>query len=158
MEPACLPPSIRFSDVSYVYPNTQFSANLSFELAAGKLTAFVGSSGSGKSTAIQLLLGLITPQRGTIWVNGETLESIGFARYWAQTSAVFQDSMQPMLPVCLTGLPACLWVVRPSCRQTVARVGRGSVSRSPAHLSASQTCLCSMNPPVHSTPVRLVRS
>ena len=92
-EPACLPPSIRFSDVCYVYPNTQFSADLSFELAAGKLTAFVGSSGSGKSTAIQLLLGLITPQRGTIWVNGETLESIGFARYWAQTSAVFQDSL-----------------------------------------------------------------
>jgi ATP-binding cassette subfamily B protein len=89
-------PSIRFDDVGFIYPDSALVeqiSGLSFELPAGQLTAFVGSSGSGKSTAIQLLLGLLRPRRGSIWVNGERLDSIGLERYWSTTSVVFQDSL-----------------------------------------------------------------
>lgn len=102
-EDAFRSPSIRFESVNFSYPNTQYAVagadhidqirDLSFEIPAGKLTAFVGGSGSGKSTAIQLLLGLLTPQRGRVLVDGKALDSIGLERYWAQTSAVFQDSL-----------------------------------------------------------------
>lgn len=48
--------------------------NVRLRFDAGSTTALIGSSGSGKSTVLRLLLGLEWPDRGTVRVNGDTLD------------------------------------------------------------------------------------
>lgn len=43
----------------------------SLEIAAGSLVTIVGDSGSGKTTLLRLIAGLLTPDRGTIWIDGQ---------------------------------------------------------------------------------------
>ena len=49
--------------------------DVSLAFAAGSTTALIGSSGSGKSAALRLLLGLEWPERGGVRVDGELLHS-----------------------------------------------------------------------------------
>ncbi|MDL4841415.1 energy-coupling factor ABC transporter ATP-binding protein [Aquibacillus rhizosphaerae] len=62
---------ISFKNVDYTYqPNTPFEhkaiRNLSFKVASGTFVAIVGHTGSGKSTVIQHLNGLLTPTYGEV--------------------------------------------------------------------------------------------
>lgn len=63
---------IRIQDVTFTYPEKSLPAlnNLSLEIPARKVIGLVGASGSGKSTAIDLLLGLISPDQGSLSVDG----------------------------------------------------------------------------------------
>lgn len=58
--------------VTYSYPNADVAAvnNISLELKRGESIAFVGSTGCGKSTLVNLILGLLASKSGTIKVNG----------------------------------------------------------------------------------------
>ncbi|QAY78397.1 ABC transporter ATP-binding protein [Sphingosinicella sp. BN140058] len=58
----------RFHDVDYTYPGSAVPAlrDVSFFVPAGRTTALIGESGSGKSTVAALLMGLLRPQRGRI--------------------------------------------------------------------------------------------
>lgn len=62
--------------VTYYYPSTPTPAldNLSLEIGKGACVAFVGSTGSGKSTLIDLMLGLLEPSVGTIFVGAKELK------------------------------------------------------------------------------------
>lgn len=85
---------VRFDGVSFSYDGTRDDlADASLEIARGTHVAFVGASGSGKSTALQLLLGLQVPRRGRIAVGGTDLANLALADYWSKVSAVFQDSL-----------------------------------------------------------------
>ncbi|WP_454295705.1 ABC transporter ATP-binding protein [Salana multivorans] len=65
---------IRFDGVSYSYPDGPPAVrDLTFTIPAGTSCALVGSSGSGKSTTVDLLLGLLAPGSGRISVDGEPL-------------------------------------------------------------------------------------
>jgi ABC-type multidrug transport system fused ATPase/permease subunit len=66
---------------------------VSLTARAGEMTAFVGASGSGKSTALQLLLGLQRPQAGRVLVDDADLAGLALDDYWSEVSAVFQDSL-----------------------------------------------------------------
>ncbi|OGO12786.1 MAG: hypothetical protein A2030_11105 [Chloroflexi bacterium RBG_19FT_COMBO_50_10] len=71
------PPSIEFRDVSYMYSeNRPALQGVSFEIPAGKMTALVGESGTGKTTLTWLLLRFLQPQCGEIFVNGMRLSEI----------------------------------------------------------------------------------
>ncbi|MBL8013711.1 MAG: ABC transporter ATP-binding protein [Candidatus Omnitrophica bacterium] len=60
--------SIRFEDVSFSYPNGKMVfEHLNFAIEPKKTTAFIGSSGIGKSTLLDLVLGLQKPTKGGIW-------------------------------------------------------------------------------------------
>lgn len=48
--------------------------DLSFEIAAGEVFAFLGANGSGKTSTIRSLLGIYTPSSGQLLVNGSKLE------------------------------------------------------------------------------------
>jgi len=65
---------IRFDGVTKTYPNASsvFTAcqNLNFGVAEGEIAAIVGETGCGKSTAMQLLLGLQQPTEGSVSVLG----------------------------------------------------------------------------------------
>lgn len=54
--------------ISYAYPNTTVNVidDVTFDIPKGKTVAFIGSSGAGKSTMADLILGVLTPQRGVI--------------------------------------------------------------------------------------------
>lgn len=69
--------AVTFERVSFVYPETgRGIQNLSFSINAGERVGIVGATGSGKSTVSRLLLRLVTPDRGAIWVNGVALSSM----------------------------------------------------------------------------------
>lgn len=63
---------IRVQEVSYRYPNTEewVLENVNFSIRKGTTVAFVGSTGSGKTTMVDIILGLLTPQKGTIMADG----------------------------------------------------------------------------------------
>lgn len=66
---------------------------LSLSIPAGKRVALVGASGGGKSTLIQLLLGLYRKSAGEIVINGQQVESIGYQTLRENTAVVLQHPM-----------------------------------------------------------------
>ena len=62
---------IEFKEVSKTY-NGQVKAvdNLNFTVGDGELVGFIGPNGSGKTTTIKMMTGILTPDSGTITVNG----------------------------------------------------------------------------------------
>jgi ABC-type multidrug transport system fused ATPase/permease subunit len=75
VQPLVLQYSIRFDDVRFRY--TQASPwvlnGLSLSIARGSRVGFVGRTGSGKSTTIDLLMGLLLPTEGALVVDGEPI-------------------------------------------------------------------------------------
>lgn len=67
---------------------------LSLTIRAGEKVALVGASGGGKSTLIQLLLGLYSPDKGDISFNTHNTKDVGFHKIRNQISVVLQ---QPIL-------------------------------------------------------------
>jgi ATP-binding cassette, subfamily B, bacterial PglK len=63
---------INMTDVSLTYPNQVAPAisNVDFKVPIGKLVAIVGPSGAGKTTFVDILLGLLNPDQGTVTISG----------------------------------------------------------------------------------------
>ena len=63
---------IQLQNVSLTYPTKQLPAisNFSISIQPGTLVAVVGSSGAGKTTFIDVLLGVLTPDEGTVLISG----------------------------------------------------------------------------------------
>ena len=57
------------------YGSTRALADYSLQVPAGRVTAFVGANGAGKSTAMRLLGGLRTPDRGDVLLSGRALDT-----------------------------------------------------------------------------------
>jgi len=91
-----LPPfqnQIHFDNVTFSYtgkePNLQ---NVSFTIPAGQSVAFVGRSGSGKSTVLNLITRFYETHEGTIVIDGNDLSQVAEDSLRAQISPVFQDT------------------------------------------------------------------
>jgi len=66
-------PAIEFRDVHLSFDDRKVLDGLSFTVAKGETKIILGGSGCGKSTAIKLVLGLLKPDQGQIFVNGEDI-------------------------------------------------------------------------------------
>lgn len=66
---------IRFDNVVFSYPGKEDAALKSIDITipANRVIGLVGASGSGKSTAIDILLGLMAPQKGSVLIDGQPL-------------------------------------------------------------------------------------
>lgn len=71
-------PDIVLHEVTFTYPGADVPAldRVSLHIPAGSHVAFVGASGAGKSTMVDILLGLLEPTSGHVEVGGERLELV----------------------------------------------------------------------------------
>ncbi len=87
------PQSIEFRDVTFAYPGAQNSLDhVSFAIHRGTSVAFVGASGSGKSTVLNLLLRFYDPAQGAVLIDGIDLRDATLDSLRLQTAVVFQDN------------------------------------------------------------------
>ncbi len=83
---------IAFKDVSFAYEeNKEVLHNISFTVNSGNVVALVGSSGSGKSTIAGLAATFLTPQSGTISIDGKDLSKVSLPSYRKHLGVVLQD-------------------------------------------------------------------
>ncbi len=85
--------TIRFENVGFCYDHTEgFGlSGLDFEIKAKKMTALVGRSGAGKSTIVDMLLGLLRPTEGHITVGGKAIDETTMAQWRKRIGYVPQD-------------------------------------------------------------------
>lgn len=72
------PVTISFANVGFSYPGRNEAAlsELSFDLRPGEITALIGPSGAGKTTAAKMLLRFVAPASGKILANGTDLAQL----------------------------------------------------------------------------------
>ena len=84
---------IEFDDVHFEYEkDVPVLKGISFTAQAGTTTALVGSSGSGKSTILSLVLNFIQPTTGVIRIDGKDLQSVKLRDYRDKLGVVLQDN------------------------------------------------------------------
>jgi len=66
-------PAIEFRDVNFSYEDKKVLNDLSFQLAKGEIKIILSGSGGGKSTILKLVLGLLKPDAGQIFIDGEEI-------------------------------------------------------------------------------------
>ena len=86
---------VNFDGVSYSYPQSDRKAisNLSLSAKPGEMIALVGPSGSGKSTLINLVIGFLRPQSGSISIDGRNMSDFNLSSYRKFISVVPQESV-----------------------------------------------------------------
>jgi phospholipid/cholesterol/gamma-HCH transport system ATP-binding protein len=85
---------IVFDHVSLAFDDTVVLRDVSFTLGRGHTKIILGASGAGKSISLKLILGLLKPDTGRIWVNGrrvDELDEVEMMKVRADIGMVFQE-------------------------------------------------------------------
>ncbi|MAC36106.1 MAG: lipid A export permease/ATP-binding protein MsbA [Halieaceae bacterium] len=84
---------LTFEDVSFTYPGSETAAldRIDLRIPAGSLVAFVGRSGAGKTSLIQLLCRFYAPSAGRILLDGHPIGELRLSDYRRQLAVVFQS-------------------------------------------------------------------
>lgn len=67
---------IKLVDVNKEFKGRQVLKNINLEINEGETLAIIGSSGSGKSTLLRLMIGLLPPTSGEIWINDNEISKL----------------------------------------------------------------------------------
>ncbi len=67
---------LEVKNVTKTYPGVVALDNVSFDVEKGEILALIGENGAGKSTVIKIISGAITPDSGTIAIDGKTYEKL----------------------------------------------------------------------------------
>ncbi len=88
-------PEIRFEHVSYCYPGQQQAVlhDLTFKINTGEKMALVGLNGAGKTAIVSLMMGLLTPTSGQIYIDDVPLSQIDRMTQTRLVAPVFQESI-----------------------------------------------------------------
>ncbi len=83
---------IQFKDVNFAYDEgKEVLTKINFEASAGTVTALVGSSGSGKTTIAGLAASYLTPETGTVKIDGQDMSKVTLNSYRMNLGVVLQD-------------------------------------------------------------------
>ncbi|MBO5223570.1 MAG: ABC transporter ATP-binding protein [Clostridia bacterium] len=87
--------TVTFNNVSYRYPDGDQNVidKLTLDVKQGECVAFVGSSGSGKSTVMNLIIGFMKATEGEILIDGKPIDSLNLSQYRHHISVVPQNSI-----------------------------------------------------------------
>lgn len=81
-----------FDSVSFAYEeDKEVLHDINFDVKSGEVVALVGSSGSGKSTIAGLAASFLTPQEGTITIDGHDLSKVDLKSFRQYLGVVLQD-------------------------------------------------------------------
>jgi ATP-binding cassette subfamily B protein len=113
---------LEFEDVCFSYDGSQRNlSNVSFTIDRGWWVAFVGASGAGKSTIMNLVLRFYDPDQGAVRIDGKDFREIGVESLRSQMAVVFQES----------------FLFNISVRENI-RLGRPGASEAEIHEAARQ--------------------
>ena len=84
--------SIQFIHIAFSHGNKQLLKDITFSIEKNGMTAIAGSSGAGKTTIINLLLGLFLPSNGRIVIDGVNLNDYDIESFRKKIGFVSQDS------------------------------------------------------------------
>ena len=87
-------PNIIFKSVWYKYPESEnwVVKKLNFEISKNEFIGISGKSGSGKTTIIDLITGLIKPTKGNVFIANQNLKDIDLNNWRSKLGIVFQES------------------------------------------------------------------
>lgn len=87
--------TINFNDVYYRYPKADedMIKGLTLSVEPGECVAFVGASGSGKSTIMNMIIGFLQPTKGSLCIDGKPIEVLNLSDYRHFISVVPQNSV-----------------------------------------------------------------
>lgn len=87
--------NIEFENLSYRYPRTDVNVidNFSLSVKSGECIAVVGSSGGGKSTLMNMIIGFMFPTSGDLKIDGKSIKDINLTEYRHHISVVPQNSI-----------------------------------------------------------------
>nr|WP_169449980.1 ABC transporter ATP-binding protein [Marinobacter orientalis] len=102
-------------NIHFSYGDEQVLRGINLDLAPGEKVAVVGASGGGKSTLVQVILGMYTPQKGDVLIDGVPVQRIGLpclrehVATVLQHPALFNDTLRQNLTLGRDKPDAQLW-------------------------------------------------
>jgi ATP-binding cassette subfamily C protein len=85
--------SIRLDEVSFAYDKRFVLKNATLNFPAGAFTAVVGPSGVGKTTVADLVIGLLRPQKGEVWIDDLKLSQVDMRSWRRMIGYVPQETL-----------------------------------------------------------------
>ena len=87
---------IELKDVTKRYGDIQAVKDLNLTVQDGEIMGIIGHNGAGKSTAIKMILGLVAPTSGQVWVMGRDMAKEGahvkqFVGYLPEESPLYEN-------------------------------------------------------------------
>ena len=84
---------LKLKNISYSYKNEKALNNISLEIKPKTTVAFVGSSGSGKSTTANIISSLLKPETGNFMMGEKDISDINLSKYREKIGYVTQESV-----------------------------------------------------------------
>jgi phospholipid/cholesterol/gamma-HCH transport system ATP-binding protein len=87
-------PEVAFEDVSLAFDDNLVLDKVSFRLLRGRMHVILGASGAGKSTILRIILGLLRPDAGRVFIKGRRVDGLSEAELMevrADLGMVFQE-------------------------------------------------------------------
>lgn len=87
--------SLSLKNISFSYHSHEFPIlhNINLEIKAGEKVAITGPSGCGKSTLLKVMMGLLTPTCGELFIDGQLINQFGLKNYRELSAVVMQDDV-----------------------------------------------------------------
>ena len=156
---AALDGAVEFRHLTFTYPGADrpVLADVSLRIEPGQTVAFVGGTGSGKSTLINLLPRMHEPPPGTVTIGGVDIREIPLERlrgaigFVPQEPFLFSDTLADNVAFGMDAQPADVGTQRPQSSQTVS-FSAGSADSALAALSGPRLPTLQALPPSKATP------